>query len=155
MRVTPVSKEVADAGGGGEPLKPGDYDFIIAAAQETISKAGNAMTKLTLHVFGRDGQKRTVFDYIISSEAAAWKARHMMESINMVRRYEQGEIEPHEIEGKPGRCRIKLKPASGDYPAQNSVEDYLVAEVAGAGRPMATKAAAARAGDDLNDDIPF
>ena len=43
MRVTPVTKEVADAGGATEPFKAGDYDFMVYKAEETLSKSGNEM----------------------------------------------------------------------------------------------------------------
>jgi hypothetical protein len=155
MRVTPVTKEVADAGGGSEPFRAGDYDFIIDAAEEGESKAGNEMLKLVLHVFNRDGDKRTVFDYILSTENFQWKMRHMMESIGMVKRYDQGIIEPHEIKGKPGRCRIKVEPAT-DWPAKNSIVDYLVPQQAEAATPRARQPAASPTGaDNLDDEIPF
>ena len=93
--------------------------------------------KLELHVCARDGDKRTVFDYILSTENAQWKARHMMESIGLARRYDQGIIEPREIEGKPGRCRIKVEPA-GQYPAKNSIVDYLGPAQAEASAPRPT-----------------
>jgi hypothetical protein len=157
MRVTPVTKEVADAGGMGEPFKAGDYDFIISTAEETLSKTGNEMLKLQLHVFNRDGDKRIVFDYILSSESAQWKARHMMESIGMARRYDQGVIEPREIEGKPGRCKLNFVPA-GQYPAKNSVADYLGpkgGELSEASKRIRQPAAAPAGSRDLDDEIPF
>lgn len=156
MRVTPVSKEVADAGGSSEPFKAGDYDFIIAAAEETMSKAGNDMLKLTLHVFSRENEKRVVFDYILSSEAGAWKARHMMEAIGMVRQYDQGDIDPVAIQGRPGRLKLRVKPADGQYSAQNAVVDYLLTALASPVNtaPSARSKAKAPAGD-LDDEIPF
>ena len=156
MRVTPVTKEVADASGGSEPFRAGDYDLMVYKAEETISKSGNEMLKLELHVYARDGYKRTVFDYILSSDSAQWKARHMMESIGLARRYDQGIIEPHEIEGKPGRCKIKVQPATGEWPAKNSIVDYLVPSQADAAAPRARQPAAAPTGaDNLDDEIPF
>ncbi len=164
MRVTPVTKEDADKGGGVEPFRAGDYDFIIHMAEERLSKAGNEMLALTLHVFNRDNEKRTVFDYILSTESAQWKARHLMESIGLAKRYDQGIIEPREIEGKPGRCKLRFEQA-GDYPAKNSVVDYLGAKPADvaisygpastASRPRQPEPAQAAGGRIIEDDIPF
>jgi len=159
MRVNPVSKEVADAGGFGEPFKPGDYDFIIYQAEEKLSQAGNEMLALQLHVFNREGDKRTIFDYILSTDSAQWKARHLMESIGLARRYDQGIIEPREIEGKPGRCKLNFVAATGQYPAKNSVADYLVSKpvesVNTAPRARQPTPEKAGAGDSIDDEIPF
>ncbi len=162
MRVTPVTKEDADKGGGVEPFKAGDYDFIIYMAEEGKSKAGNEMLTLTLNMFNRDGEKRTVKDYI--TENAQWKMRHMMESIGMARRYDQGIVEPREIEGKPGRCKLRVEPA-GEYPAKNAVVDYLVNKQADsaisygpastASRARQPEPAQAGSGRIIEDDIPF
>lgn len=149
MRVQPISSEEANSGGGGEPFKPGEYDFIIQSAEETTSAAGNDMLKLVLHVFNRDGEKRTVFDYILSSQAGQWKARHMMESIGMTRQYEAGVIDPVAIESKPGRCKLGVDPASAQYPAKNKVQDYVAAK----SEPQTARAAPA--GGDIDDEIPF
>jgi hypothetical protein len=138
MKVSPISAEEADAGGGGEPFRPGDYDFHVYAAEDTISKQGNEMLKLTLHVFDRHGEKRTVFDYILSSAAGAWKARHLMETLGMIRQYDAGEINPHEIQGRPGLCKLGVEPASGTYAAKNKIVDYILS-----GTVPATQAAPA------------
>lgn len=164
MRVEPVSKEIADAGGGTEPFKAGEYDFIIYMAEEGKSRAGNDMLTLTLHVFNRDGEKKNLKDYIVATAGGAWKARHMMESIGLAKRYDQGIIEPREIEGKPGRCKLLVEPA-GEYPAKNSVVDYLVNKQAesaisygpanAATRLLQQGAAQAASGRIIEDDIPF
>lgn len=156
MRVKPVSSEEANSGGAEEPFKPGEYDFTIQEAAETTSQAGNDMLKLKLHVFNRDGEKRTVFDYILSSQAGQWKARHMMESIGMTRQYEAGDIDPIEISERTGRLKLGIAPATAQYPAQNKVQDYVAAKSA----PQSARAAPARekvpVNDGLDDDsIPF
>jgi hypothetical protein len=160
MRVQPVSAEVADNGGAGEIFKPGEYDFTIYEAVETTSQSSGAdMLKLTLHVFNRDGDKRTVFDYILSSQSAQWKARHMMESIGMTKQYEAGDIDPVDIVDRSGRLKLGVAPATAQYPAQNKVQDYVKMKQS-SGDPQsaaepARKSAKVPAGDDLDDSIPF
>jgi hypothetical protein len=163
MKVQPISSEEANAGGFGEPFPAGEYDFLIYAAEETTSKAGNDMLKLTLHIFNKRGEKQTTFDYILSSQTGAWKARHLMEAIGMVREYDRGEIDPIKIEGKPGRCKLQLVPAKDQFPAKNAVADYLgpkQAESAISYGPANTRArppepAQATGGRIIEDEIPF
>ena len=158
MRVQPISADVADSGGAGEVFKPGEYDFVIFEAAETTSQAGNDMLKLTLHVFNRDGDKRTVFDYILSSQAGQWKARHMMESIGMTRQYEAGDIDPINITDRSGRLKLGIAPATAQYPAQNKVQDYVKMknDPQSAAEPPTRRSAKEPAGGGIIDDeIPF
>lgn len=172
MRVQPVSAEDANSGGSVELFKPGEYDFTIQNAEETTSSAGNDMLKLTLHVFNRNGERRTVFDYILSSHAAQWKARHMMEAIGMTRQYEAGNIDPIEITEQAGRLKLGVAPATAQYPAKNTVQDYVAAKSASssvgakqvrAARPSDSAGVAAPGWRDkalmndglTDDDIPF
>ena len=70
MRIPqPATKEQADAGAGNfTPWPSGTYDFEIHDASEEISKASGAeMIKLTIYIFNADGDRRTVFDYLLSS----------------------------------------------------------------------------------------
>jgi Protein of unknown function (DUF669) len=161
MRVEPISANEANSGGGGEPFRPGEYDFIVQAAEETTSAKGNDMLKLTLHIYNQDGEKRTVFDYILSSKAGAWKARHLMEAISLTEQYEQGNMDPFVIEGRPGRCKVGIDPANAQYPAKNKVQDYL-GNVAPAGTgytgvsaPRAPSSLQKAPAGDIDDEVPF
>lgn len=159
MRVNPISAEKASEGGGFEPWPAGEYDFAVHDAADDVSSAGNEQIKLTLHVFNRDGNKRTVFDYLGASDKAQWKVRHFADAVGLTRQYESGELEPRDIVGREGRCRLRIKPASGGYPANNEVQDYIAASGApqrAAHRPaQQPRRAVATAGADLDDDIPF
>lgn len=129
MRIpTPISAEQANEGGGGgfAPWRAGDYDFEVHAASEEISKSsGREQIKLTLYVFDEDGNKRTVFDYLGSDEKSQWKVRHCAEALGLVAQYERGEMDPFDLEGKSGRLRLRVKKAEGEYPANNTVGDYI------------------------------
>lgn len=163
MRVTPITAEQAEEQSSGfEPWKPGDYDFNVHDAWEETSNGGNEMVKLTLHVLNRDGQRRTVFDYLVNSEKSQWKIRHFAEAVGMVPQYEAGEMEPHDIVSRVGRLKLKTKPATGQYAAGNAVADYIPAPAAARQTqprpaPVERRPAPASAGTarDLDDDIPF
>jgi hypothetical protein len=166
MRVNPITPEKAAEGATGfEPLRAGDYDFAIFAAEDTQSAKGDDMLKLTLHILLGDSKHRTVFDYVLGTETWAWKARHLAESIDMVAHYERGELDPDFLEGRVGRLKLKIKPANGQYPAGNQVADYLprdtqpYANGASQRTPAINRAAApsrekAPAGD-IDDEVPF
>ena len=164
MRVKPITPEQAMEGASGfEPLRPGDYDFSVYQAEDTVSAAGNEMLKLTLHILLGEGRHRTVFDYLLANESGAWKCRHFAESIDMVSQYEKGELDPDFLEGRMGRLRLKIKPASGQWAAGNQVADYIPREAPDhttraipersvrAPAPAREKAFAG----DIDDEIPF
>lgn len=155
---TPVSKEVADAGGSFAPWRAGDYDFEVHDAADDRSKSGNDMVKLTLHVFNAEGNKRTVFDYLLQDEKAQWKVRHFCEAIGILAEYEAGDLDPFDMVGKQGQLKLRVKAAQGDYPANNAVQDYIPknGEVKASPRPAAPRREATpQIQDDLSDEIPF
>jgi hypothetical protein len=168
MRIDkPISEKEAE-GSGFTPWRPGDFDFQVYDASEEQSSTGNDMIKLTLHVFNEEGNKRTVFDYLVNSENSQFKIRHFSAAIGLLADYERGELDVNNIVEKTGRLKLRIKPAQGDYPANNAVQDYLPRgeEPARAVRPASPRPAAApvrqpargqpaRAVADLDDDIPF
>lgn len=159
MRVTPISAEVADENAGAfDPFPPGDYDFIVSEAEDTVSGAGNEQIKLTLHVFNRDQKKRVVFDYLSSAPKAQWKVRHFAEAVGMLREYETGDMPTHQMINRPGRCKVGIKPADGQYSAQNRVNDYIPhggSSPVTTSRPIAAAARQKAPAGDLDDEIPF
>lgn len=159
MRIDkPISEKEAE-GSGFTPWKPGDYDFEVHDASEERSSTGNDMIKLTLWVFNDEGNKRTVFDYLVNSEKAQFKIRHFADAIGRIADYERGELDVNDIVDRTGRLALRIKPASGDYPANNSVGDYLPQkeDAPRATRPASRSAARPEPARprDLDDDIPF
>jgi hypothetical protein len=165
VRVNPVSKEVADAGGFGEPWPAGTYDFTVYQAEEGVSQAGNEQIVLTLHIFNREGDRRTVFDYLGSSDKVQWKVRHFAESVGLTKQYDAGDLMPMDINERSGQCKIGIQKAQGAYAAKNVVADYLgnvAPATAGTGytgvsapRAPAREKVGAGVGTDLDDEIPF
>jgi uncharacterized protein DUF669 len=162
MRIDkPISEKEAESSGF-TPWRPGDYDFEVNdASEERSSSTGNDMIKLTLHVFNEDGNKRTVFDYLVNSEKSQFKIRHFADAVGLIASYERGELDVNEIVAKTGRLKLRIKPAQGDYPANNSVGDYIPRGdlpekvTRPAARPSAPASAATRVNVDLDDEIPF
>lgn len=166
-----ATKEEADAGGTFAPWKPGDYEFEVHGAADDVSDAGNEMIKLTLWVFDADGNKRTVFDYLTGDEKSSWKVRHFAEAIGLLASYERGELDPYDIEGKTGKLKLRIKPANTNYPANNSVQDYIPlgdlpektprpaarasAPTRGASTGGASRPAVPSTSREMDDEIPF
>jgi hypothetical protein len=169
MRIEkPVSQEEADKGGGFEPWPGGVYDFEVHEATDEVSKAsGREQMKLALYVFNDTGQRRMVFDYLGTDEKSQWKVRHFCAAVGLIPEYERGEIDAFDCVGKQGKLTLMVRPQRGEYPASNSVRDYVAREEgavkAVAPRPAAATSAAARkiaqspvvAGSVDDDAIPF
>lgn len=158
MRVTPITAEEANEQSVGDPWPAGIYDFMVKEADEAISAAGNEQIKLTLHIFNRNSQQRTVFDYLSSSKKAQWKVRHFAESVGMVRQYDTGDMPTNQMLDRPGRCKLGIEEASGTYAAKNKVLDYVtqvsgMAGVVNTAPPVRSKVKTPA--DDINDEIPF
>lgn len=158
MRVTPKSEqEVQKEANKFGPWPLGTYDFEVAEASDEISSKGNEMIKLTLHVFNQDGERRTVFDYLL--ESIPHKLRHASEACGLLARYEGGQLDGVDFYGKTGRLKLGIQPEKDGYQAKNTVRDYIPAKEprqASASAPASRRATApAGAAADLDDEIPF
>lgn len=157
MHVTPISPEKADEQSGSfDPWPAGEYDFTVAdAGEERSASSGNDMIKLTLHVFDRSGNRRTVFDYLVSTDKGQWKVRHFCDAVSMIRQYESGDLNPMDMLNRSGRLKLRVKPAQNSYPANNAVNDYLPAVAASSQKGANGPAQYVPPGPDLDDQIPF
>jgi hypothetical protein len=171
----PMTKEEADKGGGFVPWVAGEYDFEVSEAEDGQSQSsGRDQIKLVLWVFNDEGGRRTVFDYLGSDEKSQWKVRHFCAAVGLIEKYESGDLEAWDCQGRTGRLALGVRAARGEYQAQNTVRDYIEADAPARAspRPAATaKQAAARptaggstgssvrkpvpAGNVEDDDIPF
>jgi len=158
MKVNPITAEKANEQSGDfEPWPAGEYDFSIQDAGEETSTAGNEMIKLTLHVFNRAGNRRTMFDYLVNTEKWQWKVRHFAESVGLIKSYEAGNMDARDVLNRDGRLKLRIKPKRGDYAANNAVNDYLPAS---GSAPHASAAQRVGGGREeppppIDDDIPF
>lgn len=150
MRFTPKTEtEVASSG-----LWPkGEYDFEVVEAVDGESKAGNDMTTLRMFIFNDNGEKRTVFDYLVATEGGMFKVRHFAEATGLMRQYEAGQMDADDMMGRTGRCKVAIiKDKAGQYPDKNGVVDYVKREEKPSSRPAPSRQMAKA---DLDDEIPF
>ena len=154
MKLTPkTEKEISEA----NLLPKGTYDFEIAGAEEQISKAGNDMIKLTLRIYNDDGNYSLVNDYLM--EMIPGKLRHCAEACGLLDDYERGRLDADDMRGKSGKLKLVIKKdKNGQYPDQNSVQDYLAkpehAAAPNSQRPTASSSRPASK-EDFDDEIPF
>lgn len=141
MRFEPKTDQQIDESG---LLEPGLYDFEVMEAEEKQSKAGNDMVALILRIEDSDGRGFKVRDWLVGTEANAYKVKHFASSVGLLAEYEKGDLPAGYMVGKTGRCKIKIKPANGEYRAGNAVADYIGATVE-----------APKAKQLVDDDIPF
>src|SRR5437016_4593213 len=122
MRFAPQSEEaVAKEASRFEPWRSGIYDFEVAEAEDQTSRAGNEMIVLTLHVFNREGVRRTVYDYLI--ESIGYKLRHAAYACGLGKNYDTGDLQAMDFCGKAGKLKLGIEPAKDGYPAKNRVQD--------------------------------
>ena len=157
MRFDPKSeREIAEA----NLLPPGEYDFEITDAFESVSKSsGKDMITLKIKVFAEDGSSVFVSDYLL--ESVAYKLRHACEAVGLLDAYESGELDANDFKNQAGRLKLRIdKDKTGQYPDKNGVQDYVkVAAPSTTPRQPAPRRqlehAHSSSRPDLDDEIPF
>lgn len=145
MRVEPKTEaEVSEAGN----WPRGTYDFEVSEAVEKTSKTGNEMVELVVKVYDNEGKYRKIYDYLVSTDGAAYKVRHFAGATGLMKDYEAGLLNARDMIGKTGRCEVVIKKAQDGYPAKNSISDYIAPED-GAVAPSSKTA------ELIDDEIPF
>lgn len=134
-------------------LPAGVYDFEVLSAEDTHSSKGNEMAVVKLQISSPDGRERTVIDYLVSTDAMAFKIKHFAESVGLMGEYQSGELAAEDMKGCVGQCKIIITPAKGEYRAKNTVADYVKKSGANSGsKPIGDPRPAP---PPLDDDIPF
>ncbi len=100
-----------------------EYDFDVLNAEDSLSKSGNQMIKITIGLYVAGKVKNRVFDYLLTAMEA--KLRHFCDTTGLLSRYESGQLEAADCIGRSGRARISIDPEKGSYPAKNVVKDYV------------------------------
>lgn len=144
MRYQPKTEEQLQDEG---LLPDGNYPFEVVGATNKQSKKGNDMIELNLRFYGADGRPVFVRDWLM--EAMGFKLRHFCEEVGLLDKYNSGELNDTDCEGKTGFATVKKEPAKGDFGPKNAVKDYGKKEEA---EPVAAPAGSA---DLEKDDIPF
>ena len=140
---------------------PGEYDFEIMRAEETTSKAGNAMIKLKLRVFVENGEIH-VYDYLVAG-GMEYKLANFCDAIGRSEDYDAGNIKADSLEGCGGKLKLVIEEAVKDedtgevkWPAKNAVKTYIAGKKGQekmAERRVKTAPKAAVKTDD--EEIPF
>lgn len=153
MKFTAKSdKEIAE-----ERLLPeGQYPFEISGGEDTTSKAGNDMIKLTVRVFKDDGTFSLVTDYLM--EQMMFKLKHACDACGLSEKYKSGELLGSDFIGKTGELKLKIqKDTTGNYPDKNSIADYVVPKDGEEAKkpPKDNLDKLIDGDDDMEDEIPF
>ena len=123
MKFTPVKEEEMES--NFKPLAPGYYNFEVKDAEETVSKSGNEMIKLTLKVWDNKGKEYTLYDYLLSSANMMWKLKHFCDSCELAEIYENGELTDSACIGKCGKVETDIEKQEG-YGPRAKVKDYVI-----------------------------
>ena len=155
MRFSPQSEaEVQKSAAKFGPWPNGVYDFEIAEAADDTSSKGNDMISLKLHIYHSDGDRRTVFDYLLDS--IPHKLRHAAYACGLEKAYEAGNLIGADFYGKTGRAKIGIQPEKDGYQAKNVVRDYIVEKSSATTAPgTSARREPASAGVIDDDSIPF
>lgn len=131
-------------------LPKGNYEFTVLEAKETVSKKGSPMLVLTLGIYDQVSlqPRGRIYDYLL--ESMPHKLHHAAYGCGLGEKYEQGNIEASDFQGKNGTIHVGIQQdKTGQYPDKNVVLDYVT--VAQDGSPKLQQKAARF----NEDDIPF
>lgn len=148
MKITPKSEEEIKAA---YLLPEGEYPFEISGAEDSVSKSGNEMIKMTVRVFKPDGNFNLVTDYLLPS--MEYKLRHACDACGLLDKYESGVLSAEDFVGKQGMLKLSVR-KSEQYGDQNQVKDYIPSKD-GDKKPLPKKDVKGTVAEDISDDIPF
>lgn len=134
-------------------LSKGEYDFEVTESVEGLSKKQNTMLVLDVTVFGPDGERKYVKDYIaFGSNFGERKFRHAADACGLTAQYEAGTLRGPDFKGACGRALVDIDENPG-YSPKNVIKDYVKRK--DEDEDEAAVAAPAKAPADLDDEIPF
>lgn len=127
-------------------MEAGIYNFEVKAAENTTSKKGNPMVKLTVLTWDNAGREHVIFDYIMT--AYMKKLKHFCDATGLDSIYNTGKLDANHCVGKTGKFEIGVEKQEG-YQPRNTVLDYVKSE---------KESVPSKSNDEeefLNDAIPF
>ena len=146
-------------------LPDGDYDFEVLGAEERFNTAGEPYIAMKLGVWDQGGRQQWVFNNLSASDTMLWKLRHFAGAVGIMAAYESGDINPLNLMGLSGKCKIYSK-KDGKGILRNDVKDYIprVSKPAsfsetlkkGINSPVSRQTPSASVAEPIDDDeIPF
>lgn len=135
----------------------GEYDFEFGAAEEKVSSSGNDMIVVEVKLYNAEGRSRMVTDFLLPTEAMAYKLKHACEAVGLLDSYEAGTLNAVDLTGRGGRCKLGIQSdKKGQYPDKNVINDYVVDKTArGEVGAFPPKSKQAMVDPSLDDEIPF
>ncbi len=108
-------------------LNPGIYDFEVANAEDTVSKNGNEMIKLTLRVFDEHGKQYTVYDYLIGNNGfGIGRIKTFCETVGLKDSYDAGELHSMNCVGRAAKVHLIMEKSNDpQYTDRLKVKTYL------------------------------
>lgn len=126
-------------------LPDGDYEAVLADAEEGRSKAGNDMVIFTWKVYAPNGDVVEIKDYIVDGQP--WKLKRIAKAVGALQSFESGEFDASAYVNKSAMLTLKTK--EDDYGPKNEIKVYQPLQ-----RP--SRAAASSSEGPIEDkDIPF
>jgi hypothetical protein len=126
----------------------GTYPARIEKAEETRSKQGNDMLKLTVSVLSPDGQSQTVYDYITyKRKPDVQRLEGLTSAIGKREQHDKGALEPRHLEKREVSVMLGYETSRNpQYPDRNKILAYT---------PANRSATVAAGAVDEDDDVPF
>jgi len=105
-------------------LPPGNYAFSILDASDYLCASGKDAIKLKLGIDRPDNRgQQWVWHYAMADRPD--KILALCTSIGMEDVFNDGEIQPADLIGRRGTCRLKIEQAKGQYPEKNVIAEFL------------------------------
>jgi hypothetical protein len=104
-------------------LPNGEYDCRVEFVESKVSKAGNPMLELQVNLYSGERVVRC-FDYVVNP-SGLWKLKSICRCCAWD--FDDGEIDEQLIVGKCFRVKVKLIPATEQYPEKNQIVRYVSA----------------------------
>lgn len=90
------------------PPPPGLYRAKIEEVNEKTSSAGNEMLEVVLEISRGDHKGARLWDYVVLTEAAAWKLKQFLQAVGLVSgKKERGTLDTSKIVGTEVQVRVK------------------------------------------------
>ena len=104
-------------------LPNGEYDCSVEGVTAKVSKAGNQMLELQVNLYHGDRTVRC-FDYVVNP-SGLWKLKSLCRCCGWD--FNDGKVDEQLIVGKRFRVKVKLIPATEQYPEKNQIVRYVSA----------------------------
>jgi len=104
-------------------LPNGEYDCSVEFVESKVSKAGNPMLELQVNLYSGERTVRC-FDYIVNP-SGLWKLKSICRCCGWD--FDDGKVDEQLIVGKRFRVKVKLIPATEQYPEKNQIVRYVSA----------------------------